>query len=161
VTQPTSPSLARRLFLGLFEAVIAAILLIDAIARPVYRPLLAWILDSRFMRRLALFVAPLPRPVILVLFAVPFAIAEPLKVFALLLIARGRVVAGVLLLVFAYLMTFLIVERIYHAGRNKLLTYVWFKWAMDHIVAVRDALLRVRAALVARARAWLGWHSAD
>jgi hypothetical protein len=148
------------MLLWLFEAVVAVILLIDAVARPVYRPLIALILDSPLMRRLAMFVAPLPRPVILVLFAVPFAIAEPLKVFALLLIARGRVVAGVLLLVFAYLMTFLIVERIYHAGRSKLLTYVWFKWAMDHIVAVRNALLRIRAALITRARAWLGWHSA-
>jgi hypothetical protein len=138
--------------LWLFEIAVGFILLIDALARPLYRPLLDWIATRRIMHRFAAVVAPLPRFVILVLFGVPFAIAEPLKVFAVYLMARGLVVTGVALLIFAYLMTFLIVERIYEAGREKLLTYWWFAWAMAQIVKVRNLLLAFRARVMARLR---------
>jgi hypothetical protein len=140
------------ILLWLFEVVVGFILLIDAIARPLYRPLLDWIAQRQIMHRFAAMIAPLPRFVILVLFGVPFAIAEPLKVFAVYLIARGLVVTGVVLLVFSYLVTFLIVERIYEAGREKLLTYWWFAWAMAQIVKVRDLLLAFRARIMARLR---------
>lgn len=152
--QPQTNILWRLLF-WLFEAIVAFILLIDAIARPIYRPLLNWIATWEFMHRMAARIAPLPRFAILVLFAVPFAIAEPLKVFALYLIARGLVVTGVALLISSYLMTFLIVERIYEAGREKLLTYWWFAWAMTQIGHVRDLLMAFRRRLVARVRTWL------
>ncbi|RYE72459.1 MAG: hypothetical protein EOP19_30515, partial [Hyphomicrobiales bacterium] len=47
---------------------------------------------------------------------------------------------------FAHLMSFVFVERIYHAGREKLLRYRWFAWIMGQIVRVRDNVLgRVRA----------------
>jgi hypothetical protein len=145
-----------RIFIWLFEAIAAVILLLDAIARPLYRPLLDWIAAREIMHRFVALVAPLPRFAILILFGVPFVIAEPLKVFALYLVARGLVITGVLLLIFSYLVTFLIVERIYEAGRDKLLTYRWFAWAMTQIARVRDILLAIKARITARARAWLG-----
>lgn len=145
-----------RILTWLFEAVAAIILLLDAIARPLYRPLLDWIAAREIMHRFVALVAPLPRFAILILFGVPFIIAEPLKVFALYLIARGLVITGILLLVFSYLVTFLIVERIYEAGKDKLLTYRWFAWAMTQIGRVRDVLLAIKARIAARARAWLG-----
>jgi hypothetical protein len=61
-------------------------------------------------------------------------------------------VTGVVLLVLAYLVSFLIVERIYEAGREKLLTYWWFAWAMAQIVKVRNLLLAFRDRLLARLR---------
>ncbi|MDB5522520.1 MAG: hypothetical protein JWM58_283 [Rhizobium sp.] len=138
-----------------FRIVVAVILLIDEFARPLYRPMLDWIATWRMMARFTAAVASLPRLTILILFAVPFAIAEPLKLFALVLIARGRIIIGIALLVLAYLMTFLLVERIYHAGRQKLLTYPWFEWAMRQIGQVRNALLKFKAESVTRLRAWL------
>lgn len=144
-----------RVLLWLFEVVVGAILLIDALARPLYRPLLDWIAERKIIHRFEAMIAPLPRFVILVLFGVPFAVAEPLKVFAVYLIARGLVITGVVLLVFSYLVTFLIVERIYEAGREKLLTYWWFAWAMGHIIRVRDFLLAFRTRIMVRVRAWL------
>jgi hypothetical protein len=140
------------ILLWLFEVAVGFILLIDAIARPLYRPLLDWIATRRIMHRFAALIEPLPRFVILVLFGVPFAIAEPLKLLAVYLMARGLVVTGVVLLVLAYLVSFLIVERIYEAGRHKLLTYWWFAWAMTQIVKVRDLLLAFRARTMARLR---------
>lgn len=145
-----------RIFTWLFEAFAAFILLLDAIVRPLYRPLLRWIAARRIMHRFAALIAPLPRFAILILFGIPFVIAEPLKLFALYLAARGLVVTGVLLMILAYLVSFLIVERIYDAGKEKLLTYRWFAWAMLQIGRVRDVLLAIKVRIVARARAWLG-----
>jgi hypothetical protein len=135
--------------------VVAVLLLIDELARPAYRPILDWIATRRFMERFAAAIAPLPRFVILVLFAIPFAIAEPLKLLALLLVARGLVVPGIVLLVLAYLVSFLVVERIYHAGREKLLTYWWFAWAMKQIVLVRNIMVAFRDMTLRTMRAWL------
>jgi hypothetical protein len=145
----------RSLLWTLSAIVIMLFMLVDELARPIYRPLLDWIARWRFMERFEAMVAPLPRFVILVLFGVPFAIAEPLKVFALLLVAKGLVATGIGLLIFAYLVTFLIVERIYHAGQHKLLTYLWFAWAMKQIGAVRDVLVSVKVAAMAQVRSWI------
>ena len=138
-----------------FRIIIAIILLIDEVARPLYRPLLDWIATWRIMERFTRAIGSLPRLMILILFAVPFAVAEPLKLLSLVLIARGRVTIGILLLVFAYLVTFLVVERIYHAGRDKLLTYPWFDWAMRQVVQVRKLLADFGNETFARLRAWL------
>ena len=144
-----------RVVLWLFEIIVAIILLIDAIARPLYRPLLNWIATRQIIHRFEALIRPLPRFVILVLFGVPFVIAEPLKVFALVLVARGLVVIGVTLLILSYLVTFLIVERIYDAGREKLLTYWWFAWAMGQIIRVRAVLVAFKTQITARVRSWL------
>lgn len=124
--------------------IVGTILLADAAARPLYRPLLDRIAEWRIFEALDRLVARLPRAAILVLFAVPFVIAEPLKVFALLLIATGKGVIGLPLLLVSYLVTFLLVERIYHAGRDKLLSYGWFHWCMEYVWAIQERLKAFR-----------------
>jgi hypothetical protein len=134
-----------------FNAAATAIILIDSVARPAYRPVLEWAKRLDFFRKAEEWVAGLPRAAILLLFAVPFAIAEPAKVLALLWIAKGFLVSGLILLALSYLATFLLVERIYHAGKHKLLTYGWFAWSMTQLAVVRDhmtaAKKRVKAFL--------------
>jgi len=137
----------RGLFLSI-KIVIAIFWVVDELARPLYRPLLDWIASWRVLERFTSRVKALPRSVILVLFAIPFAVAEPLKVLALVVIAKGSALAGIALLIFAYLMTFLIVERIYHAGRDKLLTYPWLKWAMTQIGAIRSSVISARRSML-------------
>ena len=90
----------------------------------------------------------------MLLLAVPFAIAEPLKLYGVLLLGKGLLMRGVLVLAFAYLASFLIIERIYHAGRDKLLSIGWFGWLMTRIVWVRSTIMTwIRAtALWAAAR---------
>ena len=103
-------------------------------------------------------IAALPRWAVLLLFAVPFAIAEPMKIIALLMIARGQFALGVATLAIAYLATFLIVERIYHAGRGKLLTYRWFAWAMRYVRMAKfyyDAIKTKALAIARPAQAWI------
>lgn len=132
--------------LVVLRAVITVFVILDEFLRPLYRPLLRRLAELRVMRRLEETVAALPRPLVLLALAIPFAIAEPLKLFGLLLFARGQFWAGLVVTAFAHLMSFVFVERIYHAGRDKLLSYRWFAWIMGQVVRVRDNVLgRVRA----------------
>ncbi len=127
--------------LALLRAVIAVFVILDEFLRPLYRPLLRRLAELRIMRRLEESVAALPRPLVLLALAIPFAIAEPLKLFGLLLFARGQFWAGLIVTAFAHLTSFVFVERIYHAGRDKLLSYRWFAWIMGQVVRVRDRVL--------------------
>jgi hypothetical protein len=131
---------------AILRAVLAVFIVLDEALRPLYRPLLERLSGLRVMRRLEEAVAALPRPLVLVALAVPFAIAEPMKLLGLLLFARGQFWAGLGVTAIAHLMSFVFVERIYHAGREKLMGYRWFAWIMGQVLRVRDALLaRVRA----------------
>lgn len=127
--------------LAVLRVVITVFVILDEFLRPLYRPLLRRLAGLRIMRRLEESVAVLPRPLVMLALAIPFAIAEPLKLFGLLLFARGQFWAGLVVTAFAHLMSFVFVERIYHAGREKLLSYRWFAWIMGQIVRVRDRVL--------------------
>jgi hypothetical protein len=132
------------------RALIVFALILDGIFRPLYRPIIGAISRLTFIKRLENRISGLPRLAILLSLAVPFAIAEPMKVIGLILIAQGRVKTGLILTVFAHLATFLIVERIYHAGREKLLTYAWFAWIMRYVRFARSFYDRTKLAA-------LGW----
>ncbi|NTF17106.1 hypothetical protein G6L37_01510 [Agrobacterium rubi] len=137
-------NLIKRIIEIAFNAAAAVAIVIDAVARPVYRPIIAWANHVEFFRNLEVRIAGLPRLAVLALFAVPFAIAEPAKVVALLWIAEGSVLSGFFLLGLSYLATFLLVERIYHAGRHKLLTYAWFAWAIMRLSALKQKMASAR-----------------
>ncbi|MBS7545058.1 hypothetical protein [Ancylobacter oerskovii] len=130
----------------LFEAVIALIVVLDELARPVYRPLIAAVARWRLMRRFEAWVAGHGRLAILILLAVPLAIVEPMKFLAVIWAARGHYVTGTLALGLAYLASFVVVERIYSAGKPKLMTFPWFAWGVGLMLAVRAVVLeRLRA----------------
>ena len=135
--------------------VIAVLVIASEVARPVYRPLVNWFSSLSIVVHFGEFVGSLPRAVILVLFVVPLAIAEPLKIYALFVIARGHVISGLVIIALAYLMSFLLVERLFHAGREKLLTYGWLKWIMDRVETVRGWVIEIKENVVAAVRGWL------
>lgn len=152
MNQPKSP--LRHLTLPI-RFLIGLVIVADAVAKPLYRPILNWVASWRIMEAFEAFVARQSRLLILVFFAVPFVIAEPLKILSLFLMASGNVVIGLPLLIFSYLVTFLLVERIYHAGRNKLLSYGWFAWGMGYVTQVRDRLLAYKTEALEAARSVL------
>ncbi|TCR64133.1 hypothetical protein [Bosea sp. BK604] len=131
----------RRAVLLVVQGVLSVLILLDELVRPLYRPIADWVAQRRFVAQAEAAIARMPRLAILLTLAVPFAVAEPLKLIGLLLVADGKIVSGAVILIFAYLASFLIVERIYHAGRDKLLTYRWLAWTMGNVVALRETLL--------------------
>lgn len=137
------------------KALITLVVFFDEVLRPIYRPIVDRILKHPFFVFLDRQVSALPRWAILIVFAVPFLVAEPLKLVAVILFAKGKAVLGVIVFVFAQLLTFVLVERIFHAGRAKLRSYWWFAWAVDRIADVRDAVLATGRRLLRRARAFI------
>ncbi len=130
------------------RAIIVFAMILDGIVRPLYRPVISAISRLTFMQRMEKWVAALPRLAILVCLAIPFAIAEPMKIVGIILIAHGAVKIGVMLTILAHLATFLIVERLYHAGREKLLTYGWFAWIMRCVRFARAFYDRTKTAVL-------------
>jgi hypothetical protein len=131
----------RRLLLLPAKAVVILYVVLDGIITPVVRPLLGWVARLRFVIRLQDIVAALPPYAILVLLAVPLAFAEPAKIYALYLMTEGQLVSGLVTISMAYLVSLLVVERIYYAGRTKLKTILWFAKLMDWLTGIRDRLL--------------------
>lgn len=128
------------------RAIIVFALILDGIFRPLYRPIIKAISGLTFIRRLEGRIGELPRLAILFCLAVPFAIAEPMKIFGLLLIAHGAIKTGIGLTILSHLASFLIVERIYHAGKEKLLTYAWLAWIMRYVRFARSFYDRAKLA---------------
>ncbi len=141
----------RQLFLLVAEALIIVYLALDALAAPLFRPLIRWFSKLRFVIRLQDVVAALPPYAILVLLAIPFAIAEPAKLSRRHSVRhRPRDGRASLSSSLAYFVTFVVVERIYSAGRDKLRTIGWFARLIDWLFDFRDRVL----AFVRATQAW-------
>jgi len=143
MTQPSEPqrSLPARIALAPLRAVATVIIIFDELLRPLYRPVIAWFAALRIVHRLEQAIARLPRALVLLAFAVPFIIAEPLKLLGLVLLAQGHVPSGIVVTGLAHLFSFLVVERIYHAGRAQLLSYRWFAWGIGLLTQWRDRVM--------------------
>lgn len=162
------PSLPRRVarFVGRLVVTVAVVVytILDQLLFPLLRPLLRWLSGLRFFESLGAAIGRLPPYVVLILLAVPFAIIEPLKVFALYWGATGHVVQGGVLLVAAHLLSILTCDRIYHAGREPLLRIGWFRRLMEWLVFLRDRAIgwaretgvwQWSAATIRAVRGWL------
>lgn len=140
---PFSPSRTRgrRLLLAvpvlLFRLACALVIVLDELVRPIYRPLLARLAALRIMQAFERRVAGLHPFAVLAVLAIPYAIVEPLKFVGLLWIANGWEKRGTLLFLFAHLVSFVVIERIFTAGRRQLMTIGWMAWVIETGVSVR------------------------
>lgn len=99
---------------------------------------------GRFLRRLPPYVA-------LSVFAVPFILAEPVKIFSVFWIGIGHVVTGTILLVLAYIVSIFVVERLFHVMHEQLLSIGWFAWGYHKVMAAKAwALDLVRSTAIYR-----------
>ncbi|MBV5266057.1 hypothetical protein [Pinisolibacter aquiterrae] len=147
---PPRPTLWRR---GLRAALrlpalvlVAIYFLIDDVVLAAFRPLVAWASGLRLFLRFAVFLRRLPPYPTLVLFLVPFAVLEPFKIVGLWLMATGRFTPGLITLAVAHILSIVLVERLFHATRDKLLTIPWFAWGYVRVMRLYDwSLGRLRA----------------
>jgi hypothetical protein len=131
----------RGVLLLVAKAIVVVYVILDGIVSPVIRPLLRWVARLYFVIRLQDIVARLPPYAILVLLAVPLAVAEPAKIYALVLMGQGHFATGLVTITLAYLVSLVVVERIYNAGRMKLATIAWFAKLMNWLTGNRDRFL--------------------
>jgi hypothetical protein len=78
----------------------------------------------------------------LCLLAVPLMLAEPLKMVAVFIFGSGHWLAGLIVMLFAYLVSVLLVERLFKIVKPKLLTLSWFVMSWKKFVAARRTALR-------------------
>jgi hypothetical protein len=133
--------LLARLALAPLRVLVAILVVIDEIARPLYRPVARWFARLALIRRAEEAIAGLPPYAVLAVLAVPLIGVEPLKVLGFYWMGTGRFVPGLLLLGFAYAASFLVVERIYEAGHAALFRIGWFAAIMGFVIRIRDAVL--------------------
>lgn len=146
--------------LGLaFRLVCAVLILLDELVRPLYRPLVERIVALRWVQAFEGWVGRLPPYVVLVLIAVPYVVVEPLKFLALLGIANGHAKVGTFAFLLANLVSFLVIERIFSAGRAQLMTLRPVAFLIDTVSAVRRAVVAALRldALKRRVRALWRW----
>jgi hypothetical protein len=106
-----------------FVIVVAAVyFVIDALALSSLRPLLSKIANLKLFKFIAPWIASLSPYPTLALFVVPLVLLEPIKPFSAYIIGSGHFIFGVLVLVLGEVLKITIVERIFHIGRDKLMT---------------------------------------
>ena len=130
---------------------IGAYIVIEQVVLPIFRPLARLLVKLPPVVWIEHASAKLPPYGALVALAIPLVIAEPAKWFGLFLIAESQVMLGTSVIILAYLVSLLIVDRIYDAARSNLFKISWFARMMTWLVAVRDAMLeRLRTAAAGR-----------
>ncbi len=143
--------------------------LIDEVVLAAIRPIVAWAAELRLFTRFAAWLDGLAPYPTLILFLVPFAVLEPFKIGALVLLAQGKLVIGGTMLATSHLLSIVLVERLFHATRDKLLTIAWFATIYGWVSALYDwslgrlkatAAWRIAAEALRRLRAGLRIGSA-
>lgn len=128
--------------------------LIDDVVLAAVRPIVARLAELRPFARLGEAIHRLPPYPTLVLFLVPFVVLEPFKLWALWLLGTGRFTFGATMLAASHLTSIVLVERLFHATRDKLLTIGWFARVHALVSALYDwSLGRLRATAAWRAMA--------
>lgn len=158
-------SSAYRAVSGLTSAIAGVFVVLDMAIGPVLHPVVRIIAASRLVGLLRDFSQRLPAYVALAFLAVPLAIAEPAKIYALYLIGDGRYVSGLVVLAAAYLISIFLIDTIYEGARPQLRSIAPFAAAVDWMSAIRSKVVgAVRASRpyaiarkqVLRVRAWFG-----
>lgn len=128
--------------LGLiFRLACALVIILDELVRPFYRPLIRGLAALAPMRALERWIGARAPLVVLVLLIVPYAIVEPLKFVSLLWMADGHVRTGGTVFVLAHLVSFILIERIFTAGKPQLMTIGWMRWVIETAATVRDRVV--------------------
>lgn len=142
-----------------FRLLVTAIILLDELVRPLYRPLLDRLAALKLMQAFEHWVGSLPAYAVLVLIAVPYGVVEPVKFLALIHMANGHVRTGTLLFLLAHLVSFVLIERIFTAGKAQLMTVLWMAYVIETAASVHRSVadwLKLDA-LKRRARALWRW----
>lgn len=136
---------------GLFNVVVALVLLFEEWG---WQPILAafrWLERFRVVARIEAAIASLPPYAALAVFIAPSAILMPVKFGGLWLLAQGQVLAAGLLLATAKVASTALVARIFMLTRPALMQLAWFARLYAWFVPWKEALFaRVRASFAWR-----------
>ncbi|WP_158807087.1 hypothetical protein [Beijerinckia sp. L45] len=136
-----APSLLRRLSRIPAEIVVGLYVTVDFLVAPLFRPLMRWLSSLRLIQRIEGWIASLPPYVLLVLLVVPFAIAELAKAYAVFLMGSGHFKTGITIFIGAYIVSILVCERTFTAGKAQLMTIGWFARLWTWLMSYKDRIM--------------------
>ncbi|MGV7219818.1 hypothetical protein, partial [Bradyrhizobium sp. UFLA05-112] len=125
--------------------------LVDAAFMAVARPISRWLGRHLEFKRLRAWIRSLPPYPSLALFSVPVIMLEPIKPIAAYLAATGQVVSGAVAFIIGELLKLVLVERLFHLTRDKLMRIPTFAWAYGKFAKVRAWLQATEAWRAVRA----------
>jgi hypothetical protein len=141
----------KKIFEPLVVVVAAIYFIVDALALSILKPLLRRIANLGLFAFIARWIASLSPYATLALFLIPLILLEPVKPLSAYLVASGQLKLGIFVLVVGEILKVTTVERIFHIGREKLLTikafalvyhflWEWLNWvqALPSWQAVKD-----------------------
>jgi hypothetical protein len=133
---------------------------IDELFSFVTQPIAAWLARLDLLQRVRRWITSLPPYPALALFAVPLVVLEPVKPVAAYLAATGHFASGATLFVTGELLKLILVERLFHLNKRKLLSIPAFAWCYAQITAMREwleatAVLRQTRRLIRHAGAFV------
>jgi hypothetical protein len=103
------------------------------VAKPVSRLADRWVFDG--LRTWIVSLHPYPT---LALFAVPVVVLEPIKPVAAYLATTGHIAGGLTVLVAGEVLKLVLIERLFRAGRDKLMSIRAFAWCYDKFRRARQ-----------------------
>ncbi|MGD1038447.1 MAG: hypothetical protein ABR878_15005 [Roseiarcus sp.] len=118
------------------------------------RRLLALVSWAALRAYLARFVDCLPVWVVMLMFGIPFVVAETGAAVCVVIVATGHIVAGAVGYVVVKVVGFGLVVPIFDVTRDKLLTMPWFAFVYEKFLAFHDFAERLVAPYRAAAAAW-------
>ncbi len=136
-----SPSLIRRILSVAAEIVVAIYMVFNGIVGQAFGPVMRSLSALRLIQRLEQAIAGLPPYVILVLLVVPFAFAELAKVYAVVMMAEDHFRSGLTIFIGAYVVSILVCERTFQAGKSQLMKIGWFKALIDWVVVLKGHVM--------------------
>jgi hypothetical protein len=166
--EPTWRTVIRRIATPIILAIAIVYFLIDALVLSLLRPVINRVAAFKPFARLRRWIESLGPYSTLVLFLVPIIILEPVKPVGFYLLHIHQFLAGTLVLTIGEILKIVIVERLFHIARAKLMTIRAFAVVHDYIVGWIDWLhalppwqmvmrwvraLKLRSRLIART-AW-------
>lgn len=123
----------------------ASYFLVDAVFMAVAMPISRWLARHFEFKRLRAWIKSLPPYASLALFSVPVLILEPIKPVAAYLVATGQFLSGAAAFVGCELLKLVLVERLFHLTRDKLMRIPAFAWCYGKFTEVRAWLQATEA----------------
>src|SRR6266403_986018 len=109
------------------------------------KPISDWLARHVVLRRLRAWIRSLPPYPSLALFSVPVIILEPIKPVAAYLAATGQVLSGAAAFIVGELLKLVLVERLFHLTRDKLMRIPAFACVYGKFTEVRAWLQATEA----------------
>ncbi len=118
-----------------------------------------WLRDrlpfEAFKRWVARRIETIPPWGALLLFLIPVIAVQPLKLASLYLMTHGHLMLGALGFVSIKIVGFGLVAFLFDLTRDKLMTFGWFVWLYDHVIALRKKASAFVSPYKTALKAWM------